>query len=153
MAKIFAGLDVGKEFHWVSVVDGEGSELLNRRVDNDQDTIDALITELDDLGEATWAVDIPGGMAALALASLWQRNRRVVYLTGLALDRWRDTYPGESKTDARDARLLAEAARTRRDLAELRPRGEVLAELGVLTSHRRDLVADQTRTITRLRHA
>jgi hypothetical protein len=38
------------------------------------------------------------------LALLWERNQRVLYVPGLTVDRARDTYRGESKTDARDAR-------------------------------------------------
>ena len=49
----------------------------------------------------------PGGSAALLLALLWERNQRVLYLPGLAVNRARDAYPGESKTDARDAHLIA----------------------------------------------
>lgn len=153
MPKVYVGIDAGKEFHWASVVDGDGGELLSRRVDNDEAPLSALVEDVHGLGEAIWAVDIPGGVAALTLAVLWQAGERVVYLPGIAVDRSRDGYRGESKTDARDARLIAEAARMRHDLSELRPSDDMLAELQALTSFRRDLVADQTRTITRLRDA
>ena len=54
-----------------------------------------------------WAVDQPGGSAALLLALLWERNQRILYVPGLSVDRARDTYRGESKTDARDAPVIA----------------------------------------------
>src|SRR5215216_297695 len=54
-----------------------------------------------------WAVDQPGGSAALLLALLWERNQRVFYVPGLSVDWARDTYRGESKTDARDAHVIA----------------------------------------------
>jgi Transposase len=41
------------------------------------------------------------------LALLWERGQKVCYVPGLTVDRARDTYRGESKTDARDARVIA----------------------------------------------
>jgi transposase len=85
------------------------------------------------------------------LALLWEREQRVHYLPGLAVDRARDAYPGESKTDARDAFVIADQARMRSNLAELVPGEDDLAELQLLLARRRDLVADRTRSINRLR--
>lgn len=153
MGKVWAGLDAGKEFHWAAVVDETGQLLLSRRLENDETDLARLVAEVGATGASTWAVDVAGGIAALALAVLWQHGERVVYLPGVAVDRSRDAYRGEAKTDARDARIIPEQARTRRDLSELRPSEEALAELSVLTSRRRDLVADRTRAISRLRDA
>jgi transposase len=103
--------------------------------------------------DLVWATDQPGGSAALLLALLWEREQRVVYAPGVAVNRARDAHRGESKTDARDARLIAELARMRRDLATLEPSAQLLAELRLLVAHRRDLVLDQSRSIVRLRDA
>jgi hypothetical protein len=84
---------------------------------------------------------------------LWERNQRVLYVPGLTVDRARDTYRGESKTDARDAYIIADQARMRPDLSELRAGEQELAELQLLLARRRDLITDQSRTITRLREA
>ena len=69
------------------------------------------------------------------------------------MDRARDTYRGESKTDARDAHVIAEQARMRLDLSELRAGEEEFVELQLLLGCRRDLIIDQNRTITRVREA
>lgn len=98
-----------------------------------------------------WAIDAPGGGATLLLGLLWGREQRVLYMPGLTVDRSREIYPGESKTDARDAHVIADQARMRPDLEELTPGEGELAELQILLARRRDLVTDQTRTITRLR--
>ena len=154
MAKAWAGVDVGKEFHWAAVVEEGGDLLLSRRVENTEADLVAMIAEIESSGrEVTWATDMPGGLASLLLALLWERDSTVVYLPGVVVDRSRDAYRGEAKTDARDARVIADTARQRRDLMPLRPSDDVLAELRVLVAHRRDLVADQTRLITRLRDA
>ena len=100
--------------------------------------------------EVLWAVDQPGGGAALLLALLWERHQRVLYVPGLSVDRARQTYRGESKTDARDARVIAEQSRMRSDLGELAPSEQQLSELQLLLARRRDLITDRSRTITRL---
>lgn len=152
MVKICAGLDAGKEFHWLAVVDDTGQNILSRRVENSEEDITQAIDEVVRLGpNRTWAVDMPGGVASLLLTLLWQRGEKVLFVPGMTVNRSRDTYPGEAKTDERDAYVIADQARMRSGLRELRPSEDIMAELALLVSHRRDLVADQTRAIARLR--
>jgi transposase len=146
------GVDCGKEFHWAHLLDASGTQLLSRRVENDEADLLALIEEAHSLAEeVVWAVDQPGGGAALLLALLWERDRRVLYVPALAVDRARDAYRGESKTDAKDARVIADQARMRPEFGELAPSEGELAELQLLIARRRDLITEQTRSITRLR--
>ncbi len=153
--KVWAGIDAGKEFHWAHVLDAAGTKLLCRRVENDEADLLKLIEEVFFLAGqgqlVVWALDQPGGGAALLLALLWERDQKVLYVPGLSVDRARDAYRGESKTDAKDARVIADQARMRPDLSVLTPEEGDLAELQLLLARRRDLVTDQTRTITRLR--
>ena len=155
MDRVWVGIDVGKEFHWVHVLDTSGRELLSRKLENDEAVISKLVDKTLSLAEeVVWAVDQPGGSAALLLALLWERrDQRVLYVPGLTVNRASDTYRGESKTDARDARVIADQARMRRDLSELKPGEEEVAQLRILLGRRRDLVIDQNRTITRLGEA
>jgi transposase len=154
MDKAWAGVDAGKEFHWAHVLDASGRELLSCRVENDEADILRLIDEALSLAkEVLWAVDQPGGSATLLLALLWERDQKVLYVPGLTVDRARDAYRGESKTDARDARLIADQARMRSDLGELKAGEQEIAELQLLLARRRDLITDKSRTITRLREA
>jgi transposase len=147
MEKAWAGVDAGKESHWAHVLDASGRELLSRKVENDEADIARLMDETLSLAEEiVWAVDQPGGSAALLLALLWERNQRVLYVAGLTVDRARDAYRGESKTDARDARVIADQGRMRPDLGELEAGEQEIAELRLLLARRRDL-------ITRLREA
>src|SRR5215211_3488646 len=151
-SKVWVGIDAGKEVHWAHVLDASGTKILSRRVENDESDLSELIDEVLALSEeAVWAVDQPGGSAALLLALLWERDQEILYLPGLAVERARDAYPGESKTDARDAYLIADQARMRSNLAQLLPGEVVLAELQLLLARRRDLIADRTRSINRLR--
>ena len=43
MDKAWAGVDVGKEFHWAHVLDASGRELLSRKVENDEADLLKLI--------------------------------------------------------------------------------------------------------------
>ena len=108
MDEAWAGVDVGKEFHWAHVLDASGRQLRCRKVENDEADILRLIEDALSLAEEVlWAEDQPGGGAALLLALLWDRDQKVLYVPGLSVDRARDTYRGESKTDARDAHIIA----------------------------------------------
>ena len=154
MDEAWAGVDAGKEFHWAHVLDASGTELLSRKVRNDEADILRLIDDALSLAEeVVWAVDQPGGGAALLLALLWERDQKILYVPGLSVDRARQTYRGESKTDTRDARVIADQSRMRSDLGELAPSEQELSELQLLLGRRRDLITDQGRTITRLREA
>ena len=148
----WVGIDAGKESHWAHMLDASGIRLLSRKVENDEAELMALIEEVLSLAQnVVWAIDQPGGSAALLLALLWERGQRVVYVPGLTVDRARDAYRGESKTDAKDAHVIADQARMRPDLGALEPSEAALAELQLLLARRRDLVTDQTRTIIRLK--
>lgn len=154
MDRLWTGIDAGKEFHWAHVLDDSGTQLLSRKVENDEAKLVALIEEVVSLTkDVVWAIDQPGGSAALLLALLWERGQRVIYVPGLTVDRARDAYRGESKTDAKDARVIADQARMRPDLSALEPGEGELVELQLLLARRRDLVTDQSRTILRLKEA
>ena len=60
-------------------------------------------------------------------------------------------YRGEATTDARDAYIIAETARQRRDFAPIEVPAQLAADLALLTAPRSDLGADRVRMIDRLR--
>ncbi|MET7356799.1 IS110 family transposase, partial [Streptomyces mirabilis] len=154
MSRIWAGTDCGKTHHHCLVMDTEGDTLLSRRVANDEPELLELLGDVLDLanGEAvTWALDMTGGEPALLIALLVNHGQELVYIPGIAVNRATDSYRGQGKTDARDARVIADQARMRRDLQPIRTGDEAAIELRLLTEHRVDLVADRTRTINRLR--
>lgn len=152
MAQVWAGVDAGKTHHHCVVIDADGRRLLSRRVANDEPELLALIADVIALADkVTWAVDLPDGGAALLIGLLVARDQELLYIPGLAVNRAADGYRGEGKTDARDAFIIADQARIRRDLVPLRPGDEITTELKILTARRADLVADRTRAVNRLR--
>ncbi|MFE7777709.1 IS110 family transposase [Streptomyces sp. NPDC057445] len=152
MAQIWAGTDIGKTHHHCVVLDAEGKRLLSRRVPNDEPDLLALLADVLAIDEdVVWAVDVADGMAALLVNLLLNHGQQLVYIPGLAVNRAAAGYRGTGKTDAKDATVIADQARMRRDLTVLRPDDEHAVELRVLTGRRSDLVADRTRAVNRLR--
>jgi transposase len=152
LEQVWAGVDIGKSHHHTVVIDGDGRRLLSRRVANDEAALRSLIDEVRRLADRViWAVDIVDGAAALLLALLVGEQQQVLYLSSTKVNRAAGGYRGEGKTDARDAAVIADQARMRRDLQPVRIDDELIVELRMLVARRQDLVADRTRMINRLR--
>ncbi|MFQ2879923.1 IS110 family transposase [Mycobacterium sp. TY814] len=151
---LWAGVDGGKSDHYCVVIDADGKRLLSRRVANDEsallDLIGAVQT-LADGGELTWAIDLNAGGAALLITLLIAAEQRLLYIPGRTVHHASGGYRGEGKTDAKDAAVIADQARMRRDLQPLRAGDDIAVDLRILTARRTDLVADRTRALNRLR--
>jgi transposase len=152
--QLWAGVDAGKSDHYCVVIDADGQRLLSRRVTNGEAVLVELINEVMALangGEVTWAVDLNGGGAALLITLLFGRDQRLLYIPGRTVYHASGGYRGDGKTDAKDAAVIADQARMRRDLQPLRVGDDIAVELRILIGRRTDLVADRTRAINRLR--
>jgi Transposase len=148
----WVGIDVGKAHQWVCVVDTNGKVLLSLKVANDETEIVAVLTKTASLaGQVIWAVDIIGAPSALLLALLARAGQTVRYASGRIVAAMSAAYAGEGKTDAKDAYVIAETARLRRDLTIIDTSTDQVRNLAVLTGHRADLIADRVRMINRLR--
>jgi transposase len=151
--RVSVGIDIAKEVHWVTAIDDYGEIRLDHRLDNTPAAIEALLGELRALeGEVVIGLDMVGGIAGLAAAMLAAAGFRLVHVPGLAVNRARQgTTGGESKSDPRDARVIADQTRIRRDLRPIEAGTELDLEIRLLAKRRRDLVDDQTRRLNRLR--
>ena len=150
--KAWVGIDVGKTHHWACVVDAEGKKLLSIKISNDEADILALIaTAGSQARQLDWAVDIVGAPSALLLAMLARADQSVRYASGRVVAAMSAAYAGEGKTDAKDAYVIAETTRLRRDLSVIDTDTDLVRNLAVLTGHRADLIADRVRMINRLR--
>lgn len=150
---VWIGLDVGKEEHFADVLDDEGESLFARSVGNDEADLLALIERAGQHGTPGLVIDQPGSIAQLAIAVAAQHQVPVAYVPGLVMRRAADLYPGEAKTDRRDAFVIADTARTRRRSVHWLDAGsdELLEQLRVLNGFDVDLAADLTRLTNRLR--
>ncbi|MCX4834246.1 MULTISPECIES: IS110 family transposase [unclassified Streptomyces] len=149
---IWVGIDIGKKHHWMAAVTGEGTLAWSRQVRNDEGALlDAIDRALGLADEVRWAVDMRNTMAALLLALLAVRGQRASYVAGRTVHHMAATYRGEAKTDARDAFVIAETARLRRDLGTIAVPEQLVSCLSLLTAHRGDLIADRVRMLNRMR--
>jgi transposase len=152
---VWVGLDVGKEEHFAEVLDDAGDRLFAKSVVNDQAALEALLERASGHGTVGLVIDQPGSIAQLALAVAREREVPVAYVPGLVMRRAADLYPGEAKTDRRDAYVIADTGRTRRRQVHWldAKSDELLERLRVLNGFDVDLGADQIRLANRLRDA
>jgi transposase len=154
MTAVWAGIDSGKRAHHCAVIDTTGRVLLSRRVVNDEAALLGLIASVLALAggdQVVWATDLNAGGAALLIALLAERGQQVLYIPGRIVHHAAATYRGDGKTDAKDARIIADQARMRTDLQPVRGGDQISTDLRLLTARRTDLVCDRVRAINRLR--
>src|SRR5690625_7286330 len=97
-------------------------------------------------------VDQPNTIGALPIAVTSDSGSPVANLPGLAMRKAADLYPGSSKTDARDAFIIADTARTMpHTLRQVDRDSEVLSALKVLAGFDEDLAHETTRALNRIR--
>ncbi|MGA5799371.1 IS110 family transposase [Streptomyces cellulosae] len=150
---IYLGLDVGKGEHHGTALTPAGKKVFDKPMPNSESRLRDLFEKLQAKhGNVLVVVDQPASMGALPLAVARDTGCRVAYLPGLTMRRIADLYPGESKTDARDAAIIADAARTMpHTLRDLAPDDETVAELNMLVGFDDDLAGEVTRIKNRLR--
>jgi transposase len=149
---IWVGIDIAKHIHWATAIDDLGQVVLDQRVPNDPAALQQLVDRLSGLGgEPVIGLDVVGGIAGLAQAMLLAAGFQLVHVSGLAVNRARQGMTGgEHKSDPRDARVIAEQVRTRRDLRPIESVSELDLELRLLVGRRGDLQVEQTRRLARL---
>ncbi len=136
---VFLGLDVGKQTHHGRGLTPAGKKVFDKQLPNSEPKLRAVFDKLTArFGTVLVVVDQPASIGALPLTVARDAGCQVAYLPGLAMRRIADLYPGEAKTDAKDAAVIADAARTmphtrfaeclRGSVALEEPRGEQAAD-------------------------
>src|SRR5665811_1359092 len=149
---VFIGVDVGKTNHHAVAVDRDGKKLLDKPLPQDEDKLRAIIDKLAKHGTILLVVDQPATIGALPVAVAQDAGIMVGYLPGLSMRRIADLHPGEAKTDARDAFIIAEAARTMpHTLRSIDLGDEQIAELSMLCGFDDDLALQVNATSNRIR--
>lgn len=149
---VFLGVDVGKGEHHAVALDRTGQKLYDKALPNDEAKMRSVIEQLARHGKILFVVDQPATIGALPVAVAQACGVTVGYLPGLAMRRIADLHPGEAKTDARDAAIIADAARTMpHTLRSIEVADEQVAELSMLCGFDDDLAQQVTATSNRLR--
>lgn len=149
----FLGLDVGKGEHHATAVTPTGKKALDKRLPNSEPKIREVFGKLKAKhGTVLVVVDQPASIGALPIAVARDMGCPVAYLPGLTMRRIADLYPGEAKTDARDAFVIADAARSMpHTLRSIELEDETVAELEMIVGFDDDLAGEATRISNRLR--
>jgi transposase len=149
----FLGLDVGKGEHHATAVTPAGKKAFDKRLPNSEPRLREVFGKLQTKhGTVLVVVDQPASIGALPLAVARDMGCEVAYLPGLTMRRIADLYPGEAKTDARDAFVIADAARVMpHTLRSVDLEDETIAELEMIVGFDDDLAGEATRISNRLR--
>ncbi|GAB3924384.1 IS110 family transposase [Kribbella albertanoniae] len=149
---VFLGLDVGKEEHHACGVDPDGQRVHDKVLPQSEAKIRAVFEALSVRGSVLVVVDQPASIGALAVTVARELGIDVAYLPGLAMRRIADLHPGNAKTDARDAYIIAEAARSMpHTLRRVGTDDDALADLQVIVGYDDDLAGEVTRVSNRIR--
>lgn len=149
---VFIGIDVGKTDHHAVAIDRTGKKLLDKPLPQDEAKLRALINKVTGHGTVLVVVDQPATIGALPVAVAQDMGVMIGYLPGLAMRRIADLHPGEAKTDARDAAIIAEAARSMpHTLRSIALADEQAAQLTMLCGFDDDLSKQATATSNRIR--
>ncbi|MFB7601227.1 IS110 family transposase [Streptomyces sp. NPDC056160] len=148
----FLGLDVGKGEHHATALTPAGKKALDKRLPNSEPKLREVFAKLiAKHGTVLVVVDQPASIGALPLAVARDAGCKVAYLPGLTMRRIADLYPGEAKTDARDAFIIADAARAMpHTLRAIELEDETIAELEMIVGFDDDLAGEVTRVANRL---
>ncbi len=149
---VYLGLDVGKGEHHATAVTPAGKKAFDKHLPNTEPKLRELFAKLQAKhGTVLVAVDQSASIGALPLAVARDMGCPVTYLPDLTMRRIADLYPGEAKTDARDAFIIADAARAMpHTLRSVDLEDETIAELEMIVGFDDDLTGEATRVANRL---
>ncbi|MDF9874606.1 hypothetical protein OKW18_006744 [Streptomyces pratensis] len=146
------GLDVRKGEHQATAVTPAGKKAFDKRLPNTDPKLRELFAKLQAKhGTLLVVVDQPASIGALPPAVARDMGCPGAYLPGLTM-RWiADLYPGEAKTDAKDAFIIADASRAMpHRLRAIAGQDETIAELEMIVGFEADLAGEATRVANRL---
>lgn len=149
---VWLGLDVGKQSHHACALDRHGKRIVDKPLGQDEAQIRELLACLGGHGNVLLVVDQPNTIGSLPLAVARDMGVAVGYLPGSAMRKAAQLLPGDAKTDARDAYVIAFTALHMPDtLRDAGSDDETMARLKVLAGFDDDLACECNRQINRLR--
>lgn len=151
--QLYLGIDVGKTEHHATALTAAGTIVHDKTLPQSELKIRALLDALRaEHGPVLVVVDQPKTIGALVIAIAQDLGIDVAYLPGLTMRRVADLHQGQAKTDARDAFIIADTARTLpHTLRGITVAEENITELAMLCGFDDDLAAQLTQVRNRLR--
>ncbi|NIH70448.1 hypothetical protein FHX35_000099 [Auritidibacter ignavus] len=110
---LFRGIDIGQTDHHATTVTPDGTVVHDKSLPPSEPRIQELLKDLVAQHAKPWVVvDQPKTIGTLVIAVAQQRGIQMPYVPGLTMRRVADLHPGQARTDARDADIIAETAGT-----------------------------------------
>lgn len=106
----YVGFDVGKLSHRACCVLAGGAVAFNVGVANDEAAIDRVLAEAAAHGRSLAVVDQRRNIGTTVVRRARAAGIEVAYLPGIAANRASSLFPGDAKTDERDAEVIARTA-------------------------------------------
>ena len=147
----FVGFDVGKLAHRACCVLTGGAVAFNVGVANDEAAIDRVLAEAAAHGRALAVVDQRRNIGTTVVRRARAAGIEVAYLPGIAANRASSLFPGDAKTDERDAEVIARTAMGVPQALRPVPEEGALEGARRLEAQRCDLLRDRTHCVNRLR--
>lgn len=148
---LYVGLDVGKRAHHAHAVLADGRDAFRTGVDNSEAAIDRVIADAAELGTPLVVVDQRRNIGMPAIRRARAAGVEVAYLPGISANRASSLFPGDAKTDARDAEVIARTAMGVPQSLRPVPEEDDLEGTRRLEAQRADLIKDRTHQVNRLR--
>jgi len=102
------GLDVGRTAHHACARAPAGEIIYDNSLPQGENQLRKVVTDLRQYGTVLVIVGQPHSIGTLPIAVARDAGRLVGHLPGLAMRKAADLYPGQSKTDRRDASIIAD---------------------------------------------
>ena len=149
------GMDVGKYFHHACVLDIDGTQVLSKRINQNEKSLRALFSTFSaNDHKVLVVVDQPNNIGRLTVAVAQDIGIDVRYLPSLAMRQLSRIHAGNAKTDIRHAYIIAHAAKNLPEsLRSVDRIEETFLQLKVLNGIDEDLARSYTRLINQIRSA
>lgn len=150
---VIIGLDVGKTHHYAYIIDRNAQRCYQGKVNQTEQALRKLYTKARRYGDTVMlVVDQPNNIGAFAVAVARDMGLELAYLTGSRMRYASRLHAGNSKTDPKDAQVIAHTAlQMPETLQPLSTTPDEVEQLTVIGGHITDLIKTRTEYINRIR--
>lgn len=164
MKSMLGGIDVGSEFHHIFIIDDEDNTVFDSKVKHIGEELHKAVEEFKGLQRKfsvslSFAMEGRNGYGSPLDKMLISNGFDLYNIDNLKLSQFRNAFGAESKTDRRDARMLATLLKLREHLGPEKDKiflpiekpNEVNVKLKILSRHQQTLIEERVRIQNRLR--
>jgi len=164
MKRLSGGIDIGSEFHHITILDEEGKVLYNQKVAHKLNEFAESIKlfkqiEKKEGGKISFALEGKNGYSAPFDQLLINQGFTLYNVDNFKLKRFREAFAGEWKDDQRDALMLSKMLKLKEHINDQKEKvfikiektSPVTESLKLLSRHQQTLIDEKVRLTNRLR--